>query len=266
MPFMGYFLLFAFLFMLGCSFGWVLEVFYRRFISSSNPERRWINPGFLTGPALPLYGTGVCAMWLIVSLEPFIPITDVSLRRAVLFLGITLGMTLIEYIAGLLSTRVFKVQLWDYSRRWGNIQGIICPLFTLFWGILGITYYYLVHPLLNRSLHWLMEDTNVVAAYAFCMGMYYGILLLDLIHSSRMLGRIRKFARENQIIVRYEDLRERIRRRKISERIKLSFLFDMWSEHPLVVHLQEYLQDVREKLKQDAQEKLRQLKGEEKDN
>ena len=30
--------------------------------------------------------------------------------------------------------------------------------------------------------------------------------------------------------------------------------------------LQEYLQDVREKLKQDAQEKLRQLKGEEKDN
>lgn len=109
MPFMGYFLLFAFLFMLGCSFGWVLEVFYRRFISSSNPERRWINPGFLTGPALPLYGTGVCAMWLIVSLEPFIPIADVSLRRAVLFLGITLGMTLIEYIAGLLSTRVFKV-------------------------------------------------------------------------------------------------------------------------------------------------------------
>lgn len=173
MPFMGYFLLFAFLFMLGCSFGWVLEVFYRRFISSSNPERRWINPGFLTGPALPLYGTGVCAMWLIVSLEPFIPIADVSLRRAVLFLGITLGMTLIEYIAGLLSTRVFKVQLWDYSRRWGNIQGIICPLFTLFWGILGIAYYYLVHPLLNRSLHWLMEDTNVVAAYAFCMGMYY---------------------------------------------------------------------------------------------
>ena len=62
-----------------------------------------------------------------------------------------------------------------------------------------------MHPLLNRSLHWLMEDTNVVAAYAFCMGMYYGILLLDLIHSSRMLGRIRKFARENQIIVRYED-------------------------------------------------------------
>lgn len=106
----------------------------------------------------------------------------------------------------------------------------------------------------------------MVAAYAFCMGMYYGILLLDLIHSSRMLGRIRKFARENQIIVRYEDLRERIRRRKISERIKLSFLFDMWSEHPLVVHLQEYLQDVREKLKQDAQEKLRQLKGEGKDN
>ena len=246
---MYYFLLFAFLFMFGCTVGWVIEFFFRRFFSSSNPERRWINPGFLTGPALPLYGTGICALWLMSSLEPFIPIESPLWRQGTLFILMALAMTLIEYMAGLLSTRVFHVQLWDYSNCWGNIQGIICPLFTLFWGILGAGYYYLVHPFLNRLLGFLMGDTAVVAGYAFLMGLYYGVFLLDLIHSSRVLGRIRRFAQENQITVRYEELRARIRSRKIAERIKLSFLFDMWSEHPLHVHLQEYLQAQKEKRK-----------------
>lgn len=244
---MYYFLLFAFLFMFGCSVGWIIEVFFRRFFSSSNPERRWINPGFLTGPALPLYGTGICALWLMSNLEPLLPIESPFWRQGVLFVLMALGMTLIEYMAGLLSTRVFHVQLWDYSDCWGNIQGIICPLFTLFWGILGAGYFYLVHPFLNRLLGFLMGDTAVVAGYAFLMGLYYGVFLLDLIHSSRVLGRIRRFARENQITVRYEELRARIRSKKVAERIKISFLFDMWSEHPLHVHLQEYLQAQKEK-------------------
>lgn len=246
---MYYFLLFAFLFMFGCSVGWIIEVFFRRFFSSSNPERRWINPGFLTGPALPLYGTGICALWLMSNLEPLLPIESPFWRQGVLFVLMALGMTLIEYMAGLLSTRVFHVQLWDYSDCWGNIQGIICPLFTFFWGILGAGYFYLVHPFLNRLLGFLMGDTAVVAGYAFLMGLYYGVFLLDLIHSSRVLGRIRRFARENQITVRYEELRARIRSKKMAERIKISFLFDMWSEHPLHVHLQEYLQAQKEKRK-----------------
>ena len=40
-------------------------------------------------------------------------------------------MTATEYIAGVLSLRVMKVRLWDYSNNFGNIQGIICPKFSL---------------------------------------------------------------------------------------------------------------------------------------
>jgi len=35
-------------------FGWVLELLFRRFFSGTNPEHRWINPGFCVGPYLPL--------------------------------------------------------------------------------------------------------------------------------------------------------------------------------------------------------------------
>ena len=61
----------SFLFFMGSVAGWVLELFFRRFFSSANPERKWINPGFCTGPYVPLYGLGLCALYLIVSLEKY---------------------------------------------------------------------------------------------------------------------------------------------------------------------------------------------------
>ena len=49
----------------------------------------------------------------------------------VMFFIMALVMTLIEYLVGLLSIHVMGIRLWDYSHCWGNIQGIICPLFTM---------------------------------------------------------------------------------------------------------------------------------------
>ena len=43
------------LFIIGAILGWILELFYRRFITM----KKWINPGFLKGPYLPIYGIGV---------------------------------------------------------------------------------------------------------------------------------------------------------------------------------------------------------------
>ena len=56
---MNIFLTLAFLFFIGATLGWVLELLFRRFFSSANPERKWINPGFCVGPYLPLYGCGL---------------------------------------------------------------------------------------------------------------------------------------------------------------------------------------------------------------
>ena len=63
----------AFLFFMGSLIGWGLEVVYRRFFSDANPERKWINPGFLIGPYLPLYGFSLSAVYLL----SFIPVSFV---------------------------------------------------------------------------------------------------------------------------------------------------------------------------------------------
>ena len=49
----------SFLFFVGSCLGWCVEVLFRRFFSA----KKWINPGFLTGPYLPLYGFGLTFMY-----------------------------------------------------------------------------------------------------------------------------------------------------------------------------------------------------------
>ena len=102
--------------MVGSVGGWVLELFFRRIFSS----KKWINPGFLNGPYLPMYGCGTLLLYG----ACFIP-----LPRWALVLILIAALTLLEYITGLVFIKGLKIKLWDYSRQWGNIQGIICPLF-----------------------------------------------------------------------------------------------------------------------------------------
>ena len=54
----GYILLYMYLFMIGSMSGFWIEVLYRRYVS----VKRWVNPGFMKGPWIPLYGFGVVIM------------------------------------------------------------------------------------------------------------------------------------------------------------------------------------------------------------
>ena len=159
------FLTISFLFFVGSMMGWVLELFFRRFFSSNNPEHKWINPGFCVGPYLPLYGSGLCILYLLAAAGERYGLDSSPGGRALLFLGMAVSMTLIEYIAGLISVKIFKVRLWDYSDCWGNIQGLICPLFSFFWAVLGALYYFFVHPRILHALAWLSHNL----AFSFSM-------------------------------------------------------------------------------------------------
>ena len=71
----------VFLFMTGSLIGWVIEVIYRRLFS----QKHWVNPGYLTGPCLPLYGISLCMLYLAANAEQYIPIGNVMIRKAILF-------------------------------------------------------------------------------------------------------------------------------------------------------------------------------------
>ena len=228
---MNLFLTLAFLFFIGSSFGWVLELFYRRFISSSNPERKWINPGFCTGPYLPIYGNGLCALYLLASLEGRLP----WMNKFVMFLFMAVAMTGIEYIAGLCCLKIAKVRLWDYSDQWGNIQGIICPVFSLYWAVGGALYYFLIHPHILNALNWLSQNL----AFSFVIGMFFGVFTIDFIHSANLVAKLKAFADENNVVVRYEALKLHIRQAEGKTKKKYHFFRPFESETPLREHLKQ---------------------------
>ena len=202
------------LFIVGGTCGWAIELFFRRFV-----HKKWVNPGFLAGPCLPLYGTGVVFLYIICSLDYSFIANEVW--RAVFVIAlITVVMTLVEYVTGLIFIVGLKVKLWDYSKRPGNIQGIICPLFTFFWGVIGAAYCLFVHPLLMKAVAWI----NLNEIYSFFIGMYYGVLVIDIFYSFNVVNKIRAWAKEKNVTVKLEEFRLSVKLKAEQIKQKTNFL------------------------------------------
>lgn len=230
----------CFLFFVGSCIGWCTEVLFRRIFTA----KKWINPGFLTGPYLPLYGFGLVGLYLICLIPLDTGYKWLDALLIILIMGV--AMTVIEYIAGLIFIKGMKIKLWDYSDRWGNIQGIICPLFSFFWTVVGALFYFVVNPFVIGWVEWFVNHI----AFAFVVGFFFGVLVIDFAHSVNLSVRIRKFAIDKQIVVRFEKLKESVRE-NIEKHIKAAeatgkklkkpnFLFAFRSQRTIEEELDEY--------------------------
>ena len=244
MTILYHFMILALLFAAGSVIGWNIEVLYRRF-KPSNTERVWINPGFLCGPCLPLYGFGLTLLYLLAMLEQYIPIENDLLRKAILFTIMAAAMTVIELIAGELFIIRRHLKLWDYSEMRFNYKGIICLRFSFYWALLGAVYYFFVHPRILNGLAWFSRNL----LFSFVIGVFYGILIIDLSYSFSLTAKIKAFAEENEMIIRYEELKKHIRISVEERKEKYRFLHAFESEHTLHEHMKAYLEKQREQAK-----------------
>lgn len=247
---MSVFLILAFLFFIGSCFGWVLEVLFRKFFSQTNPEHKWINPGCCKGPYLPLYGCGLCTLYLLARLDSLNIVKNPVLNKLVFMLIMAAAMTAIEYTAGILSIKIYHVRLWDYSKQPFNINGIICPLFSFFWAVLGALYYYLVHPHILDALLWLSENL----AFSFFIGMFFGVFIIDFANSLQFIGKLKQFAVDNQVILRYESIKQNIRNHCDKTAEKYKFFKPFESHIPLKEHIKETLDSIENDIKNKKKE------------
>ena len=174
----------AFLFFAGSMIGWCTEVLFRRLFTA----KKWINPGFLTGPYLPLYGFGVAGLFGI----SLIPVNTgyAWLDAIIIILIMGVAMTVIEYIAGLIFIKGMKIKLWDYSNRWGNIQGIICPLFSFFWLVVSAFFYFVIDPYLLDAVVWFVNHMD----FSFIVWLFFGVFFADFAHATQHPATIRAVA------------------------------------------------------------------------
>ena len=198
---MKYLVIISTLFVIGSLFGWVIELFFRRFVS----QKKWMNPGFLTGPYLPIYGFGVVVLFAVSNMPLGITseVWDIIVR--IVIIGV--GMTVVEFIAGLIFIKGMKIKLWDYSNRKGNIMGIICPSFSLIWLLVGSLYYFFLNPALVSGITWISE--NLI--YTYFVGGVVGATLVDSAYSIHLATTLKEY--KESADMRFEDFRKEIRKR-----------------------------------------------------
>lgn len=138
-------------------FGWCFE---SSFVSIKN--RRPVNRGFMSGPFLPLYGSGA-VMMLVVSM-PF------QHNLVLTYIAGCIGATALEYVTGVVMEALFKVRYWDYSNQKFNFQGQICLSSTLAWGGLTILMTRVVHKPVEGLV--LAIPAGVLSAATFVLTIY----------------------------------------------------------------------------------------------
>lgn len=198
---MKYLVIISTLFVIGSLIGWIIELFFRRFVS----QKKWMNPGFLTGPYLPIYGFGVLVLYAVSNIPLGITnqIADIIVR--ILIIGV--DMTVVEFIAGLIFIKGLKVKLWDYSDRKGNIMGIICPSFSLIWLVVGSLYYFLLNPFLVEGISWISE--NLI--YTYFVGMVMGAMAVDFSYSIHLATKLKEYKEIANL--RFEDFKKELKNR-----------------------------------------------------
>lgn len=203
----------ATLFVIGSVTGYVIELFFRRFVT----QKKWVNPGFMVGPYIPLYGFGTIILYGFsnIPLDKFgLPYwANVLITLAV----IGIAITLIELIAGLIFIKGLHMKLWDYSDRWGNFHGLICPLFSLIWFGIGVLYYFLLNPFLVKAVL-LVADSPL---YIFFTGIVIGMVLVDLAYSIHLATMIKKVS--GKAAVKFDELKAVISDKVAVQRKKKPF-------------------------------------------
>jgi len=167
--------------------GWVMEFLYR-----SIPLRRLVNPGFLAGPFLPIYGF-------------FATMVTLSSGQLSLlawewqFVWFVFLSTVLEYAAGWFFDRFFHLQLWDYHSTPFNFQGRIALPYSLLWGVLGLVFHLIIYPAVQIQLLRIPFPARTILATILTT-----YVIWDIIHSTLLLRRLENFVTVFQ--ERYERL------------------------------------------------------------
>lgn len=215
------FLSILFIFICGGFIGWILEFCFRNIV---HQQKKLINPGFLNGPFLPIYGLGFIVLYLICNL-------DISLILK-LFL-IMVSMTTIELIVGNVFLKFLNLRLWDYTNEKLNYKGIICLRFTIYWTILGSLFQLIAYPLLTRGIIHLFDNS----LFVFILGMLFSGVIMDLVYTFDIVNRIKveMIDVEENITLKVQELKLDVNQAGKTDNAHPSFFFNLKGVNPKVI-------------------------------
>lgn len=128
-----YFIIYSFL-------GFVVETIFGMLTKGVIESRK----SCFYGPFCCIYGLGAAIM--IPGLQRF------KRNNWTLAIGGMIEGSIIEYVVSWIGEIIFQIKWWDYSNMPLNINGRICLLYSIFWGILAVVLLRLVNPFIERTI------------------------------------------------------------------------------------------------------------------
>ena len=120
--------------------GWCIEVTLKFF-----QFHRFINRGFLTGPWLPIYGSGAALITVVIKgLSPLEFSVGTTFAVSFLLCGF------LEYMTSYVLEKRFHARWWDYSQKPMNLHGRVWIGNLILFGLGGVLIVVLINPLLLR--------------------------------------------------------------------------------------------------------------------
>ena len=120
--------------------GWCIEVTLKYF-----QFHRFINRGFLTGPWLPIYGSGAVLITAVIKgLAPLEFSVGTTFAVSFLLCGF------LEYMTSYVLEKRFHARWWDYSQKPMNLHGRVWIGNLILFGLGGVVIVDLINPLLLR--------------------------------------------------------------------------------------------------------------------
>lgn len=143
--------------------GWMYET-----LICSVSAKKFINRGFLNGPYCPIYGFGALFDIFILG-----RINNVFL---LFILGVIITCSL-EYLTSYLMEKLFHARWWDYSERKFNINGRVCLLGAVVFGLFSVILIKLIHPAIKYCTDLLPNTAIYTIAIIFSVGFITDIII-----------------------------------------------------------------------------------------
>lgn len=138
-----YFLIFSVL-------GLVIETLYCYFTMGIWESRK----GFIWGPFCPVYGVGATILMMVLS--------QVKGGNIKIFLYGGLLGDIAEYLMSYVLEAFYGIRFWEYSYTSFNLNGRICVIYTVFWGILSLILMKIVKPWIDAQISKIPQKINTV--------------------------------------------------------------------------------------------------------
>jgi len=191
--------------------GWLWETIF-----CSVKQKEFINRGFLKGPWLPIYGIGS-----IIVLHLLKPLSGTWIP---LFFASLILTTSLEYFTSWFLEKLFHTKWWDYSSVKFNINGRVCLLGALFFGLLGTLISHFLNPIIESFVLSIpLLVAKIIASVLFT------IFLCDLLYTIYKLVDYTIYMERLKVFV--EILKEKYSEEKwFFEHISISELFNTLKE------------------------------------